>query len=70
MKGKRYVSDDHQKLPQRVINIVRVLTKKTLEGLHLKDAIKSSDALAKGILNEIRKNELDKKINKKTCKYD
>ncbi len=57
IQGKRYISDDHQKLSQRVINIVRVLTKKTLECLHLKDAIKSSDALAKGILNEISKNQ-------------
>lgn len=57
MKAKRYISDDFQKLPQRVINIVRVLTKKILEGMHLKDAIKSSDTLAKAILNEIRKNE-------------
>jgi len=57
MKGKGYASDDHQKLPQRVINIVRVLTKKTLEGLQLKDAIKSSEILAQGILDEIRKNE-------------
>lgn len=57
MKGKGYVSDDPQKLPQRVINNVRVLTKKTLESLQLKDAIKSSEALAQGILNEIRQNE-------------
>lgn len=57
MRGKGYASDDPQKLPQRVINIVRVLTKKTLEGLQLKDAIKSSEVLAKGILNEIRQNE-------------
>lgn len=57
MKGKGYASDDPQKLPQRVINIVRVLTKKTLEGLQLKDAIKSSEVLAKGILKEIRENE-------------
>lgn len=57
MRGKGYVSDDPQKLPQRVINIVKVLTKKKLESLQLKDAIKSSEALAKGILNEIRENE-------------
>lgn len=57
MKGKGYASEDPQKLPQRVINIVRVLTKKTLERLQLKDAIKSSDALAKGILEEIREND-------------
>jgi regulator of protease activity HflC (stomatin/prohibitin superfamily) len=57
MKGRGYVSDDPQKLPQRVINIVRVLTKKTLEGLQLRDAIKSSEVLAQRILNEIRQNE-------------
>ncbi len=57
IKAKRYISDDFQKLPQRVINIVRVLTKKILEGMQLKDAIKSSDTLAKAILTEIRKNE-------------
>ncbi|MEQ8199120.1 MAG: SPFH domain-containing protein, partial [Clostridiaceae bacterium] len=56
MKGNGYASDDPQKLPQRVINIVKVLTKKTLEGLQLKDAIKSSEVLAQGILNEIRDN--------------
>lgn len=57
VRGKGYVSDDPKKLPQRVINIVRVLTKKTLEGLQLKDAIKSSEVLAQGILEEIRGNE-------------
>lgn len=57
MRGGGYASDDPQKLSQRVINIVKVLTKKTLEGLQLKDAIKSSEVLAKGILNEISKNE-------------
>ncbi len=57
MKGKGYVSEDPQKLPQRVINIVRVLTRKTLEGLQLRNAIKSSEFLAHGILNEIRENE-------------
>lgn len=57
MRAKKYASDDPQKLPQRVINIVRVLIKKTLEELQLKDAIKSSEVLAKGILDEIRQNE-------------
>jgi predicted transcriptional regulator YheO len=52
-----YVSDDPQKLSQRVINIVRVLTKKNLESLLLGDAVKSSEKLAQGIINEIKKNE-------------
>lgn len=57
MKGRGYASEDPQKLPQRVINIVKVLTKKTLEGLQLREAIRSSEALAQGILNDIRQNE-------------
>lgn len=54
MKGKGYLSEDPKKLPQRVINIVRVLTKKTLGGLELKEAIKSSEVLAQGIFQAIR----------------
>ncbi len=57
MRGKGYASDDAQKLPQRVINIVKVLTKKTLEGLQLQEGIKSSEVLGQGILNEIRQNK-------------
>lgn len=57
MRGKGYAADDPKKLPQRIVNIVRVLNKKTLEGLQLKDAIKSSEILAQGILKEIRMNE-------------
>jgi regulator of protease activity HflC (stomatin/prohibitin superfamily) len=57
MKGRGYASDDPKKLPQRVINIVRVLTKKRLQGLALKEAIKSSELLAQGILNDIRSKE-------------
>lgn len=57
-RGKKYVSDDPQKLQQRVINIVRVLTKKTLESLPLQEAIKSSEVLAKGILDDIKKNDV------------
>ena len=51
------MSDDPQKLSQRVINIVRVLTKKHLESLQLGDAVKSSEKLAQGIINKIKKNE-------------
>lgn len=56
-RGKGYISDDPKKLSQKIINIVRVLTKKTLEGLQLGDAVKSSEVLAQGILNEIKGNE-------------
>lgn len=61
VKGKGYISEDPQKLPQRVINMVRVLTKKKVERLELKEAIKSSEELASGILEDIRQYE---EINK------
>ncbi|UWG96544.1 SPFH domain-containing protein [Dehalobacter sp. DCM] len=60
IKGKGYVSDDPKKLPQRVINSVRVLTKKTLEGLQLKEAITSSEILAQTIFEAMRQDhEID-----------
>lgn len=57
LKRGGYVSDDPQKLSQRVINCVKVLTKKHLGGLVLKEAVKSSELLARNILTEIRQNE-------------
>lgn len=60
IKGKGYVSEDPKKLSQRVINIVRVLTKKTLEGLQLKEAIKASEMLAQRIFETIcQENEIN-----------
>jgi hypothetical protein len=58
IKGKGYASDDPKKLPQRVINIVKVLTKKCLlKDCWLERRHQISETLAKGILNDIRKNE-------------
>ena len=57
IKKRKYVSDDPQKLSQRVINMVRVMTKKQLESLQLGEAVKSSEKLAKGITDEIKQNE-------------
>jgi regulator of protease activity HflC (stomatin/prohibitin superfamily) len=57
IRRRSYGSDDPQKLPQRVINIVKVLTKKHLESLQLGEAVKSSEKLAQAIVNEIRQNE-------------
>lgn len=53
IKGRGYVSDDPEKLSQRIINIVKIHTKKHLESMHLRDAIKSSEKLAWSINNEI-----------------
>lgn len=57
-RGKGYLSDDPQKLQQRVINTVRVLTKKTLESLPLEEAIKSSEKLAGQILDAMKQHEV------------
>lgn len=57
IRKKGYVSEDPQKLSQRIVNMVRVMTKKHLECLVLGDAVKSSEGLAQGILQEIRQNE-------------
>lgn len=56
-KGKGYVSDDPEKLSQRIINIVKVQTKKHLACLQLKEAVKSSETLALSIGDEIRENK-------------
>jgi len=52
-----YVSDDPQKLPVRISNLVRVMAKKHLENLKLSDAIRLSEALANNILEDMRGNE-------------
>lgn len=57
MRGRGYASEDPQKLPQRVINGVRVQVKKHLQALTLQEAVKSSEALAYGVLAEIKQNE-------------
>ena len=55
--NKSYVSDDPQKLAVRIGNQVRVMAKKHIEGLKLSDAIRSSEALANSILEDMRGNE-------------
>ncbi|MBC8061029.1 MAG: SPFH domain-containing protein [Clostridiaceae bacterium] len=55
--GKGYASDDPKKLTQRVINIVKVSTKKHLESLQLRDAIKSTENIAQAMISEIKESE-------------
>ncbi len=45
----QYVSDDPQKLPQRVINVIKVLTRKELQALTLREALRASDALVQQV---------------------
>lgn len=61
LRKNQYISDDPNKLAQRVINIAKVLTKKHLEQMPLREAIQSSERLAQSITREIMQNaELEK----------
>ena len=55
--NENYISDDPQKLSVRISNLVRVMAKKHLESLKLSDAIRSSEALANNIFEDIRANK-------------
>lgn len=57
MNKKKYVAEDPQKLSARVINIVKVMVKKSLEGLTLNEVVKSNETLAGNIVGDIRQNE-------------
>jgi len=42
---QQYISDDPKKLSQRIINVVKVLTRKGLQNLPLRDALKATDTM-------------------------
>lgn len=54
MKNKRYVTDDYRKISQRLINITKVLTKKSIENMPIKTAIKSSEVLSDKIREQLK----------------
>ena len=45
--GETYVSEDPEKLPERVIHVINVLARAELQKLSLREAIRASDALVK-----------------------
>ena len=47
--GQKYASDEPQKLPQRVVNVVNVLARSELQKLPLRQAIRASDALVQTV---------------------
>lgn len=47
--GQGYASDDYQKLPQRLINIVNVHARSEIQNLPLKQAVKASDTLVSAL---------------------
>ncbi|MDI4645065.1 SPFH domain-containing protein [Cohnella hashimotonis] len=54
LRKKTYLSDDPAKLGQRVIGLVKVLTKRHLERMPLREAIQSGDRLAAAIREELQ----------------
>lgn len=48
-RGQNYVSDDPQKLPQRVVNVINVLARAELQTLRLREAIRASEAIVKKV---------------------
>ncbi|NMI05557.1 SPFH domain-containing protein [Paenibacillus sp. SZ31] len=57
LRKNRYISDDPGKLDQRVITTAKVLTKKHLEQMPLKEAIQSSERLASSMKSEVVQSE-------------
>jgi hypothetical protein len=51
---RAYASEDPQKLPQRIVNTVQVLTKKQILNLGLREALKSADTLVETVLAALR----------------
>src|SRR6185436_6394187 len=47
--GETYVSDDPDKLPERVIHVINVLARAELQKLPLREAIRASDELVKAV---------------------
>jgi len=54
LRDRGYLSEDPKKLPQRMINSVKVLSKKKLEHMTLHEAMRASEILAQSILEELR----------------
>ncbi len=52
--GKSYESDDPEKLRQRVLSAVEVLSQKTIKAIALKEALLASDRLALEVSNELK----------------
>lgn len=55
--GKEYASDDPEKLSQRIINILRVLVRKSIAAMPLRESVRASDSIVIGVLDDLRKAE-------------
>ena len=59
---RAYTSDDPRKLPERLVHILQTLTRSITEGLTLKEALVSSDAIVAEVLAKFRESELVAKL--------
>ncbi|PKM94854.1 MAG: membrane protease subunit, stomatin/prohibitin [Firmicutes bacterium HGW-Firmicutes-1] len=55
-KKSCYISEDSIKLPQKIVNIVRVQTKRQIEKMSLREAIQSSEVLADTMVKALVQN--------------
>jgi regulator of protease activity HflC (stomatin/prohibitin superfamily) len=53
---QKYISEDPTKLSQRIINAVKVLTRKGLQKLPLRDALRATDTMTTQVASAIRDN--------------
>lgn len=58
----RYVTDDPQKLPQRLINLLQVMVRAEVQKLPLRESIKSSEFVASGVLEKFRSSDALKSL--------
>lgn len=58
----RYLSDDPQKLAQRLVNLLQVLVRADVQRMPLRDAIKSSEAVAAAVLEKMQSSEALKSL--------
>ena len=49
-RGRNYVSDDIEKLPKRVVNLIQVLMRAEVQNLPLRSALSASDRLVKTVM--------------------
>jgi len=52
-----YRSEDPEKLKQRIINIVQMYTRHELQGLELEEALRSSERMARGVMEHLRQEQ-------------
>lgn len=55
--GKMYVSEDPEAYHNRIVNLIKVIIRKKLQAINLKESLKATEMLVKGTLEEIKSHE-------------